>query len=167
MKYYILLSVLLLLDVGSIFIHLDYSGINQTFIGLIIFLVLAINIKLVYNTIKTDIVFTQKKTNIFIILFFIFSCIIILPYEIKIRAISFSYYDCLSIIFPCLSAATVLSYFMANTYKKSYFSPTKSGIIILDLVLLICIIFLFIKSILLCFGIYLDKNFIFLYANLA
>ncbi len=123
MKYYILLSVLLLLDVGSIFIHLDYSGINQIFIGLIIFLVLAINIKLVYNTIKTDIVFTQKKTNIFIILFFIFSYIMILPYEIKIRAISFNYYDCLSMILPYLSAATVLSYFMANTYKKVIYLP--------------------------------------------
>lgn len=167
MKYYILLSILLLLDVGSIFIHLNYSVVNQTFIGLLIFIVLAINITLVYNTIKADIVVTHNKTNIFIILFFVFSCITILPYEIKIRAISFNYYDCLPMILPYLSAATVLSYFIANTYKKGYFTSPKPGIIILDLVLLICIVFLFIKSILLCFGIYLDKNFIFLYANLT
>lgn len=161
-----MLSTLLFLNIVSIFIHLDYSMVYQIGIGVVIVFALVINIFLAYSALKEDSLLSQIKTNIIIILFFVGSCIAVLPYEIKIRAISFNYSDCITMIFSYLCAATALLFFTVSIHQK-FIHKQKTAILLLDLVLLLNITILFVRAMLLCFGIYLDKNFIFLYANLS
>ncbi len=158
-KYYFTLSVLLLLNIISILIDIHYSLFIQITLCLLTLTVVAVNIKFSYDFLKEGIINISRKTGILILLFFVAGCILVLPYEIKIRTISFNYSDCLPMIFSYLIAITAIAYFTSYIYIKQI--KFKKIIAIL---LLLNIAGLCIKTVLLVFGLYLDKNFSLLYA---
>ena len=162
-KYNLFILTLLLFSIISIFINVEYSRIYQAVFGILIACSLAVNIKLIYDFFNTDFLAVPQKTNVLIIILFALSCILILPYEIKIRLISFNYGDCVTMTFLYLSAATSMLYLVGSIYKKRFKNlQTKTIIAVFDIILLFNIAMLFVRAILLNFGIYWDDNFNFI-----
>lgn len=159
-KLNIILIFFITLDIFFIFFEFEQNLFTQITLTLFILVSVLITLKLNLDLLKNPIY--NFKDYIFTIICFIISIILILPFELKIRTISFNYNDCLSMIFSNLIATTTLSIMTINIYKNTI-KKNKYISVITTIILLFNVLLLYIKSLFLVFGIYIGENFQLIY----